>query len=759
MGEKTYHELILKCFIIISVFSILTTGISLSMFFTAKLEKNIEEYNSAILKNAQAEILNMKDFVIQAGFLLAHDGITRKYLNEHQSIDYFEWKQLLDRITNTAITKDYIDSIYLIYPKRNSVLTSKGLFTWDAFIDNTCLDQADGHSLISWVGRHEILTDRISDTKTNVSSAIFNLSKYFPRKDGYLVINISENDIYTLLEKGDYKNSYFMLLNDKGNIITASAELVGQKESIVSQTKELIGGKNEVTIKIEEGDFLTTIAKDQRDGWEYYILTPMSEANGSITQSWIFISATLLGAIIASYLLSTYLRKNIYTPVQSLIKSSNAKFTIKERGEKQYIEFNEIRHRFDTLLLEKYSIEEQIHYLLPTMKERFFVKLLSGQLINNEEIETQLSLLGLDLVHHNGYIVFYIQIDNTAKGDERSLQSQNEETWISSLAVKRKIDSLQGDEGIKTLYCMDCGFNKVASILAIEKETSIRDSLLKFIHPLTDSDPENLSITIGIGNKVANLNSLQISASQASEALELSYIYGKNQVLFYNDVAFHTNVNYINPLSYEKALTSAIKTMNTNSIVEILNQTDHLLYTNQYSLRMIRQFYLGIVNFISIFTQNIDNNYDYSFNSYAKKILEAENLQSIRNIIEKKCIKIANDYDEANKKKARLLSDNINKYIKENFMLDLSLNSVAEEFHISGTYINRILKKHTRLTFYDILTNYRLSKAKEILESTDLQIYQIAEQTGYTNVQSFIRMFKKEVGVTPGSYRQAKRNF
>ena len=57
-------------------------------------------------------------------------------------------------------------------------------------------------------------------------------------------------------------------------------------------------------------------------------------------------------------------------------------------------------------------------------------------------------------------------------------------------------------------------------------------------------------------------------------------------------------------------------------------------------------------------------------------------------------------------------------------------------------------------TFYELLTDIRIAKAKEYLQTTPLSVTSISERVGYSNVQSFIRMFKKKVGETPSQYRQ-----
>ena len=55
--------------------------------------------------------------------------------------------------------------------------------------------------------------------------------------------------------------------------------------------------------------------------------------------------------------------------------------------------------------------------------------------------------------------------------------------------------------------------------------------------------------------------------------------------------------------------------------------------------------------------------------------------------------------------------------------------------------------------FTDYLNQYRIAKAKPLLEKNELTISEVGEQVGFNSAQSFIRVFKKYEGETPGQYR------
>lgn len=57
------------------------------------------------------------------------------------------------------------------------------------------------------------------------------------------------------------------------------------------------------------------------------------------------------------------------------------------------------------------------------------------------------------------------------------------------------------------------------------------------------------------------------------------------------------------------------------------------------------------------------------------------------------------------------------------------------------------------MTFSEYLIAYRMEKARELLETTNDKISDIAEKLRYNNSQNFIRVFKKMNSATPGEYR------
>ena len=93
-------------------------------------------------------------------------------------------------------------------------------------------------------------------------------------------------------------------------------------------------------------------------------------------------------------------------------------------------------------------------------------------------------------------------------------------------------------------------------------------------------------------------------------------------------------------------------------------------------------------------------------------------------------------------------------YIEKNYKKDLSRESISEELGINENKLSKVIKDELGMNFVSYLASVRIKKAKELLEKSDKNVTEIYEATGFNNRNTFIRTFKKEVGITPSEYRK-----
>ncbi len=96
-------------------------------------------------------------------------------------------------------------------------------------------------------------------------------------------------------------------------------------------------------------------------------------------------------------------------------------------------------------------------------------------------------------------------------------------------------------------------------------------------------------------------------------------------------------------------------------------------------------------------------------------------------------------------------------YIQINFKT-ITLEDMAEHFHLSAPYISKYFKERSGETFADYLQSIKMKKAKTYLKNSNMTIENIAYSVGYQNVEHFSRLFKKKYGMAPIQYRNGKTN-
>lgn len=99
------------------------------------------------------------------------------------------------------------------------------------------------------------------------------------------------------------------------------------------------------------------------------------------------------------------------------------------------------------------------------------------------------------------------------------------------------------------------------------------------------------------------------------------------------------------------------------------------------------------------------------------------------------------------------LVERIVKFIKQNCAKPLTLDVLANEFYLSPGYLCRLFKQKVGINFINYLNTVRIARAKHLLLTTNLRIYEVGNLCGYADLNYFTKVFKKATGVTPSYFR------
>ena len=92
-------------------------------------------------------------------------------------------------------------------------------------------------------------------------------------------------------------------------------------------------------------------------------------------------------------------------------------------------------------------------------------------------------------------------------------------------------------------------------------------------------------------------------------------------------------------------------------------------------------------------------------------------------------------------------------YVNENYMDDVTLDSLAAYAGFSRYTLSRMFRQHTGATFTQYLNKRRVIMAEELLSGTKMPVTQVALQCGFNSIATFNRVFRDVRGCTPTQYR------
>mgnify|MGYP000656451973 FL=1 len=98
--------------------------------------------------------------------------------------------------------------------------------------------------------------------------------------------------------------------------------------------------------------------------------------------------------------------------------------------------------------------------------------------------------------------------------------------------------------------------------------------------------------------------------------------------------------------------------------------------------------------------------------------------------------------------------DEVCRFVTQNLAEPLTLTVAAEYVHMNPAYLSRVFKKETGQAFNAYVSEQRIRRAKQLLQTKD-RIIDIAGNVGFENSKYFSQVFKKRTGMTPQEYRAA----
>lgn len=392
----------------------------------------------------------------------------------------------------------------------------------------------------------------------------------------------------------------------------------------------------------------------------------------------------------------------------------------------------------------------QLNESLPLLRERFMERLVFTR-ISREMLQRKLDYFHIHLSGPS-YIALVIDI-----GQARGKRELRDEHELLQFAAYNIVQEQLEQDGIgiafrtrdDRLAVILQGATEHLELKAQRVADQVRSSLDKYIR---------LPSSIGIGRKSDALEEISSSYQEALSSLDYTFLLGEGRVISIQDVEYgHTVPAYT--ADWEQQLISSLKTGKMSQVSSVFQGWFQELKTSGVSVERCHSILYQIL--IAMMKHSEETGLGDSSLIPAEafsKVGSFHTLDEAQSWIEGIGRDILISLTEHRSCHIRSQMDMAEAYIRANYQDEgLSLQQVCSHLFMSASYFSALFKQHTGGTFVEYVTRIRMEKAKELLSTTRMKSYEIAEKAGYSDPQYFSVLFKRNTGKTPKEFRQQQQ--
>ena len=390
---------------------------------------------------------------------------------------------------------------------------------------------------------------------------------------------------------------------------------------------------------------------------------------------------------------------------------------------------------------------------LPYIRSKFVNDIVHGRIRNRYDLEYQTNAVG---IHIEKYICIAITRENAHSG--------REDCWPEQYAFLNIGEEIFG-EFCKEVLCeyddMNLQFNFILLFGRDEGEKYCTEQGIAASEKLKQVAAEMIryKICIGMSGVETDVYSMNEKYIEACQACSQSVYLGDNTIVQYEDLDSVIRQNYEITEGQKQRLFMKIYSGQTNEankdIEEMFSGQDMELNDCKYMALDLLVACMKYPFMCRIKCKIQEEEYDFSFLQDGIKVISnALSVEEIVQYLSKGFGLLAAQNNQNAEDRYQNIVGNIVAYLQEHYSEDITLDSVAEQFHMSRTYVSRLLKRYANQSFLKMLIDIRMEVARKMIMEDKLKMYEIAEKVGYNDFSYFIQAFKKKYGVTPNDYRK-----
>lgn len=749
----SYFVILLILTVILMTVTYVVTNRGVRQQYEAKMQYNLERV-SEIVDN-QVEIAR------NLGVNFFTDDTIKRYFRPKKARDLEleaeQWRipKLLSQ--NTSIFGRTIRDMYVFFQGDNQVYTSAGVYEADFFFQNIC--RYEKYTQEFWqegIQNHMDFTilspSAVSSMNTVSGDTVIPVivTERISGTTAVFVANLSMEDIQDMLEVASVtEDNAYVVLDWEDHIFLDTREN-GEREIPEEKILEAAFGEEiKKTIK-QKGRKYWVFRCEGGSGWVYLSILSHSSVNRTLNNNLFLVLGIGSALLLMGFEMALLFAKKIYYPINQTVN-----ILFKNRNE-EIDEMDALQEGVKHLLDSEKDYEQVKKHYSKKYVEHSLQLAVSGMSILQKE-----KLLHLLSVHYgfqgNFYVCCTILFDFSIQF-YRDVKETEQEEIIEKL--RQILEALIESSHRCCIVSMQKG--SYTCVANLEREEEVREICRDFqkLDRIFENDREYYTVAIGIGSICEGIGALHVSYNQAQYALQSRSQKEPFEMIAYDDLSVKRQVSFT--FYDQRKIVNCIRAKNEDGleqvVTEILSDNQKRGVSRKNMLELYQQ--IGAIGQRCLEEQGMNIEERESFGRMKAMFAErGENTdyETAKGMILEYLKEVLQVTGNRESDAGSKMAETIRQYVMENYAENLSLEQIGTDLGLSPKYMSRLFKQKTGKNLTDYINEVRISKAKEILITTNMKIGDISAMVGIESRATFLRVFKKMEGIAPNEYRMLKK--
>jgi two-component system response regulator YesN len=312
--------------------------------------------------------------------------------------------------------------------------------------------------------------------------------------------------------------------------------------------------------------------------------------------------------------------------------------------------------------------------------------------------------------------------------------------------------------------------NRIAVFFPIFSEnpdySEIQEQIKKFYTTLSYNI--TAGIRAGVSSIYSDISQLQASYSQSLSALNKTAANGgivfsdgvnlSNEADFSNDNSnLETSQKKSGFAEFKTQIINKLSSGDSSGVKSFLELFTSELISQNLPIDKVKNSFFELIVTANNTTRELNKNFTSdTFDNAFATLSGEDDIKLIKEFAQKFLMECAQAISSVKKAEENPIIKKVCAYVDENLSHDISLETAADFAGVSSFYLSKLFKEEKGETFINFISDKRLEKSRQLLESTELSIKEITAEVGYNDQNYFSRIFKSKYGLSPKEYRKVK---